>query len=218
MGIRSIMFDLDGTLIDSAPDIQSCLVEAFFRVMRIRLHFDVRTYLGPTIFDIIKVIPPYVDDINAFKVEKEFRSLYDNSGFKQTIPYQGVNELIDFLNQVGIEIFIVTNKPIIASRLIVDRYFDGEVTIATPDSSRELGILSKTEMIAFLINKENLPLESILFVGDTAGDVIAAHANGVRAIGVSYGYGDIDELYASQPDFIIDDLMQLKPLIRFLEG
>lgn len=218
MGINSVMFDLDGTLIDSAADVQSCLVEAFYKALGVTLHFNIRPYLGPTISNIIKAIKPFISEDNVFEIEKVFRSLYNNCGFKKSMPYDGVNDILEFINQAKLKIFVVTNKPIIPSRSIINRYIGWELEIVSPDCYPASGILSKSEMIALLIRRHSLQSKEVLFVGDTAGDIMAAHMNGVRAVGVLYGYGDKDDLYASKPDFIIDDLMQLKPLISSLEG
>lgn len=218
MFINTVMFDLDGTLIDSAVDIQNCLKEAYDRVLAIDLKFDVRPYLGPTITNMIKAITPNIADDKVIEIEKLFRQLYDNCGFQQSIPYKSAIDILEFFYQTGIKIYIVTNKPKIPSRSIISKYITWDLEIVSPDYCTATGILSKKEMIALILNKYDIQAEEALFVGDTAGDILAAHSNGVRAVGVSFGYGDKKALYESQPDFITDELLKLKPIVKLLEG
>lgn len=218
MKIKAIMFDLDGTLIDSAPDIQTCLEMAYTNTLDKPLTVNIRNHLGPRIFEIIKALSPDLDIESVNSIEQNFRTYYDNCGFKKTIPFKDAQYIINFLKQMGIEVFVVTNKPARPVQLIVDKYWSSAIKSFSPDSLSSEAVLSKPQIIAFIMKAYSYKSNEVLFVGDSANDIKAAHSEGVKAAAVTYGYGNKTALYESKPDFIIDDLLQLKTIINNWRG
>lgn len=210
--IQNIIFDFDGTLGDSSEDIIESLHLAFDAVS-ISLPESVSflpTHIGPPIRDIILSLMPELDAKSVDKIAKRFRHIYDNGSFDKTQLYNGVRDLLPKLREKNIRLFIATNKPARPTRNILTKLdINCFVEIATPDVI-EGRLLSKPNMISYLITKWELNTDRTIMVGDSPADVIAAHKNKILPIAVSYGYSNRNQLEKSKPYCIIDDIMQLQ--------
>ena len=200
--IHHWFFDLDGTLARTGEDIVLAWKGALRDLGRDLSRFDEVFSIGPTLE---KVVYELYDDATPELVQQllaKFKPLYDESGFPNTVPYDGVPELLTGLKARGARIYIVTNKrhaPTqgIARKLGWDAVFDG---IWSYDSFPEK--YKKPDLLARLIRELDIRPEDAVMVGDTRGDVDAGKANGLKTIGVSYGYGSRTELVGA--DVILD--------------
>ena len=210
--IQNIIFDFDGTLGDSSEDIIDSLYLAFDAVS-VSLPESVSflpTHIGPPIRDIILSLMPELDAKSVNKIAKQFRHIYDNGTFEKTQLYNGVKRILHKFREKNIQLFIATNKPAGPTRNILAKFdINCFVEIATPDVV-EGSLLSKYNMISYLITKWELNTAKTIMVGDSPDDVIAAHKNKILPIAVSYGYSNRDQLEKSKPCCIIDDIMQLQ--------
>lgn len=211
--INNILFDLDGTLVDSAGDIIDCLQKAYSVVSPTGNVIIKRTFIGPPLFDVIKLATPDITKDEADVVIKEFRISYDNSDFPKTIAYEGVHDLILKLNYDGIKLFIVTNKPLVPTSKILKKiskeYFSD---VITPDCIPGAN-MDKTQMISHLIKKWNLNKKDSIMIGDSDGDVRAAQVNGIASVAVLSGYGDKGSIAAVNPDYVIERVSLLCGLL-----
>lgn len=195
-------FDLDGTLARTGEDIIIAWKGALRDLGRDLSRFDEVFSIGPTLE---KVVYELYDDATPELVQQllaRFKPLYDESGFPNTVPYDGVPGLLAGLKARGARIYIVTNKrhaPTqgIAKKLGWDTLFDG---IWSYDSLQEK--YKKPDLLARLIRELGVRPEDAVMVGDTKGDVDAGKANGLATVGVSYGYGSREELAGA--DVIFD--------------
>ncbi len=203
MKIENVMFDLDGTLIDSAGDIVECL-EAAFRAAEVTERLPiVRARLGPPLAEIIAAVAPGLDRETTDRVIGNFRKLYDNSRFRRTHLKVGVSDTLDHLCKRGKGVFLVTNKPALPTKKIIEKLnVDVFTDIMTPDA-RPGSSLGKADMIRILIGRWKLDRGSTLMVGDSASDVHAARDNGIRAAAVTDGYGDAEDIIRSKPDYVL---------------
>jgi len=217
--IRNVLFDLDGTLIDSAEEITDCLNKAF-GVNGLNKFVIDRSHIGPPVQDMILAIAPDLEKNVLNNILKEFRSLYDNSRFLKTRLYNGVTELLEELQNRDIKSFIVTNKPWNPTRAILSKFrMDNFADVICPDID-SAGKLSKSEMIAVIIEKWHLEKSETMMVGDTESDVLSARRNGIVTVALLNGYGDNRRLMESNPDYLINDLNMLHNIlkIRHLRG
>jgi phosphoglycolate phosphatase len=185
----NIIFDLDGTLIDSSMDILEALKFSYEKN-----HIDYpenlinTSLIGPPIRDIIKNLTPAVKDDEIALLISEFRQTYDFCSFENTIVYEGIRELLSELKKEGKKIFIATNKPLKAVNRLLNlldmNIFDDIVTIDSINNKPH----NKAEMLNFLIEKWNLIHNITIMVGDTVDDMNAAILNGITPISVLYGY------------------------------
>ena len=192
MTTQWFFFDLDGTLADSLPGLQASIAEALASGGRTLTTTDLRPYIGPGIRTILKSLDPGLSDADLDGMERCFRASYDVRGVRNTLLFDGVKSTLDALHSAGAELFIVTNKPKLATTNLVEMYGLGQLFRETVSrNSREPAYASKSEMLVDLIKRHAVDCTRAVMVGDTAEDMHAAREAGVRFAFVEYGYGEI---------------------------
>lgn len=189
---KIILFDLDGTLTDSGEGITKCVKLALdhFHIPVESLD-SLRYFVGPPLRDsFVKAGVPEDQVEEAIAV---YRSRYTNVGLFENVPYPGIRELLEKLTAQGHRLFVATSKPEemavrVLQKFDLFRYFQ-RVCGATMDKSRD----SKSAVIAYLLESAGNG-ENAIMVGDTAFDVIGAAEHGISTIGVSWGYGNVEEM------------------------
>ena len=122
-----------------------------------------------------------------------YRSRYIPTGMFENSPYPGVKELLETLKGDGYTLYVATSKPEEMSVTILEKfglasYFD-RICGASTDTSRS----TKDAVIAYLLESSGAK-EDMVMVGDTIYDVLGAKAHGIPAVGVSWGYGSVEEM------------------------
>ena len=193
MGSRHFLFDLDGTLIDSAPSILECyrqVLDQFFIKPKLPLENNL---IGPPLGPTLRLISGISDEKLIAEMTAAFKSHYDITGVDQSIAYPGINELLQKLHTQNQKLYIVTNKRISAAHKIIDflnwsAYFDG---IYAQDAFNP-SLPSKAAVIEHVLSTHRISKTDALYVGDRIEDGEAAHANGLKFAWVDWGYGDPD--------------------------
>jgi phosphoglycolate phosphatase len=127
----------------------------------------------------------------------------------ENVIYPGVYPSLRRIKAAGIRVFLATSKPKVFAKQILNHFnltpfFDGVY------GSELNGHLSdKGELVAHIIDNENLDTKVTLIVGDRSYDIIGGKKNGIMTVAVSYGYGTWEELTSSKPDFIFDTISDL---------
>ena len=200
------IFDLDGTLVDSASDICGAIQE----VLAVRGRTDVadahlRKYIG-------RHLLPMFYDLGFQESEIEpmiahYRRIYPQRKHAMTAPFPGVAET---LAQLGGRKSTATIKSTANTRIVLEQFgllqhFDH---VQGTD-----GFPAKPEPDVILRSLERFDVDPrhCLFVGDSAADMEAGKRAGVRTCGARYGYGDVAEMARWEPDYWIDDLRQMVP-------
>ena len=189
---KTILFDLDGTLTDSGEGIINCAVLALEHYgLPIPSREEMRTFVGPPLHE--SFIRHGVPADQAEEAIRIYRSRYIPIGAYENTPYPGVRELLETLKAQGHTLFVATSKPEEMSVKILEhfdlaKYFD-RICGASMDTSRS----SKEAVIAYLIDL-NGRADNMVMVGDTKFDIIGAKAHGIPGIGVSWGYGKVEEM------------------------
>jgi phosphoglycolate phosphatase len=201
---RAILLDLDGTLIDSRPGIAaSC--EAALRALGHTPDpsFDVTPLIGPPMPQVIgRLLERYGDDRVDAGIAA-YRAHYGETGLHLATIYPGIVDALPLLS-ASAHCFVVTSKRSIYAQRIVESlglavWFRG-VYGTEPDGSLD----DKADLIAAVLRAEALDARDTVMVGDRLHDVLGAHANGLRAIGVLWGYGSRAELESAGADALAD--------------
>lgn len=200
--VDNLVFDLDGTLIDSVPGIGSSLAEAFLSIGRTMPAADLRRSIGPPIGVISRRLEPSLSEDEVVSIEKAYRTSYDTNGWRQTVPFSGVAETLQVLHRSRYRLFVVTNKPRIPSEKILLQLglLSLFQSICTRDT-RTPPFSSKAEMLNDVMQQHKLNPASTVMIGDTSEDGEAAEANGIRFIYASYGYGSPTHAHLTIHDF-----------------
>ena len=195
MDKKLILFDLDGTLTDSGEGITKSVKLALDHFgIPVESLDDLRYFVGPPLRD--SFLKAGVPEDRIEEAITVYRSRYTTVGKFENIPYPGIPEMLTQLKAQDYQLCVATSKPETMSVEILDKfelshYFD-EICGATLDKSRD----SKSAVIAYLLEKTGSSNNAIM-VGDTAFDVIGAAEHGIPTIGVSWGYGSMEEMIAS---------------------
>jgi len=193
-GFQALVFDLDGTLIDSAPGISASLKAAFNSAGRSMPGAEVRSVIGPPIGVIARKIDPTLTDAEVKLIEQEYRSSYDSEGWRETVAFDGVVETLSRLHAAGWRLFVVTNKPSVPTgKILALLKIESALEAVFSRDSRTPRYASKTEMLADLMAIHKLEPGSTAMVGDTQEDGEAALANRLQFVHVSYGYGTVSD-------------------------
>ena len=204
---KTIIFDLDGTLTDSGEGILNC-VELALRHFNLPIpdRQALRVFVGPPLHETFLKFG--VAEENVEEAVAVFRSRYTTVGKFENTPYPGVHTMLCTLKDQGYTLLIATSKPEnmaveILEKFELAQYFD-RICGATLDRSR----ISKEDVIEYLL-KRNGTAENMIIVGDTAFDVLGAAAHGIPTIGVSWGYGSVEEMQNAGAVAIADSMEEL---------
>ena len=212
---RLAMFDLDGTLLDSVPDLAAAVDRMLAALGRPPAGAErVRLWVGNGARVLVRrALAGRLDHAGVDETETEralelFMAAYAEC-HALTRVYPGVVETLDRLQAAGVLLALITNKPQrFLPGLLADQGLDGYFqwlvggdTLAQqkPDPAALFWVTDKAGVVA----------ADALFVGDSRNDVRAAHAAGVTCVALSYGYNHGEPIAAERPALVLDDLRQL---------
>jgi phosphoglycolate phosphatase len=209
-GVRALVFDLDGTLVDSKLDLVLA-VNATLEHMGCDPipHEDIGDYVGRGAAVLIRrVLGPNANDDDAARGLEYFLKYYREHMLDNTVPYPGVREALESLK--ALPMAVLTNKPVRFSQAILhglklSPYFRA----VYGGNSFETKKPDPLGMNTLLRELEVAPQEAMI-VGDSDVDVMTGRNSGAWSCGVTYGLG-LDSLRACPPDLMVDNLIDLAP-------
>ena len=189
-----VYFDLDGTLTDPYEGITKCFLYALDKLGFPHPSEEYQlSCIGPPLYE---TFPPLVGEELTRKAVDLYRERFDEIGWLENIPYDGIHDALASVADSGSVLYVATSKPRIAAGRIIEHFEMGQyferVFGCELDGTRS----NKTDLLAYALD-ENPAASSRTMIGDRKHDLIGAIANGIRPIGVSYGYGSTDELTAA---------------------
>jgi len=216
---QMILIDVDGTLVDSVPDLAWCVDEMMKAIGREPYGEEkVRDWVGNGVERLVRraligQLDGEPDDAEFEKAYPLFLDLYADNTSKRSSLYPGVQEGLDYLQDAGYSLGCVTNKaeqftlPLLQDLGIYD-YFGIVVAgdtlpVKKPDPTP---LLYAAEFFG-------ATPEQSLMIGDSKSDVTAARAAGFRIICMSYGYNHGEDIRIYEPDTVIDSMVELKDLL-----
>lgn len=212
---QGLIFDLDGTLVDSLPGIAASLNHALETCGFPGHPLEaVRRFIGNGSWVLAKrALPEGSADEVIGGVEQVFKAHYDGHWAEGTVVYEGVTELLADLKWKGHGLAVLSNKPHAFTTVIVERLFPG-VVFNTVFGQRS-GIPHKPDPAGLheIVKAFGLPAGDCLLVGDSTIDLETARRGGIRSVAVTWGYHDRDVLEAAGPDFLADDPAALAGVI-----
>jgi phosphoglycolate phosphatase len=199
-----VLLDLDGTLTDSKAGI----IASYGAALRALGHepdpaIDLTYVVGPVMTDVMGEVLAHYGDTRVTEAIAAYREHYGAVGLFENAVYDGVGDLLAGLRAAGCRICLATSKRTVFARPILERfglagYFDG-IYGSEPDGTLD----HKPELIAHILAREGIAASDAIMVGDRRYDISGAHANGVRAIGVLWGYGGRAELEQAGADRLV---------------
>lgn len=212
---KYVLFDLDGTLNDPYEGITSCIKYALESVgIDENDPQKLRSYIGPPLRNTFSLYG--FDEEKCEELVKKYREKFLVTGIHQNVTYEGTVEMLKSLHEHGCKISLASCKPEKACRIILEekgmaKYFDA-VCGATEDKTLDtkpaiIGVALKR----LGVNKDEL--DQVYMVGDRDMDMIGAHENKVKAVGVLFGYGGEKELTEAGADYLINHPSELIEIV-----
>ena len=214
---RLVMFDLDGTLIDSVPDLAAAVDRMLLEMGRPPAGLEaVRHWVGNGAQVLVRRAlagdqeHQSVDDDEAERGLELFMQAYADS-HELTVVYPGVRDTLKWLSKQGVEMALITNKPErfvgpLLDQMKIGRHFRWIIGGDTLPQKKP-----DPAALLFVMQMANVSPEQSLFVGDSRSDVQAAKAAGVQCVGLTYGYNHGRPITDESPNLVIDDLRALLP-------
>jgi len=214
-----ILLDLDGTLIDSVPDLAFC-VDAMMKQLGLPIHGEdkVRNWVGNGIERFVRralvgALEGEPDEALFQRAFPIFLQLYAENTSQRSIVYSGVRDALDYMQAVGYPLGCVTNKAgsfteTLLQDLRLRDYFD---LVISGDSLPK----KKPDPLPLLHAAKELgakPAQSLM-IGDSVNDVRAARSAGFQVVCVSYGYNHGRDIGEAEPDLVVDSLLELTAFI-----
>lgn len=203
--VNAVVFDLDGTLLDTLPDLVE-LTNATLRSCGYpeRTHDEILGFVGSGVKALIRLaVPPEASDEVVEEASERWKQLYPEYGYKLTQPYPGVKAMLARLKERGIKLAVLSNKFDGAVREVVEAFlpdcFDS-VHGESPEFPRKPDPTGLNKLLAEI----GVSAEHCVFVGDSSNDTRVARAAGAYAIGVTWGYNDVATLRDNGADLIVD--------------
>lgn len=209
---RTILFDLDGTLTDSAEGVINCAIVALkYFGLPIPQREEMSFMVGPPLRDSFLRLGVKEEDVEL--AVELYRQRYVPTGMFENTPYPGIKSMLAALKETGHKLLVATSKPEGMATAILEKfqlapYFD-LICGASMDNTRD----SKDKVIAYLLEKTG-GADDYIMVGDTAFDVEGAAVNGIPTIGVSWGYGKVEDMVATGAKAIAHSPAELLELLR----
>lgn len=211
--IRNVLFDLDGTLVDSKKGIFLSIKYALDKMgIETPPEKELMPFLGPPlVYSFEHFIGMSQED--AIRATALYREFYKPEGMFEFSLYPGVETMLKKLTHSGKHLYLATSKPeVYAIEILkkagIDRYFTAVCGALLP-SGRD----DKVEIITHLLTTQSLSLEDTVMVGDRFYDIEGAHKVGMAAIGVTYGFGSEKELNRAGADAIAQGCKDLTSII-----
>jgi phosphoglycolate phosphatase len=201
----NVLIDLDGTLTDSRPGIVASIQHA----LRALGHqapeaLALQKYIGPPLHAAFRELLPVNTDADVARAIAAYRERYVAIGMFENAVYAGVLDSLELLRERGARLFVATSKPqVFAQRILehfeLNHYFD-KIYGSELDGQRT----DKIDLIAHVLAQSQLQKAQTVMVGDRHHDIVGAMTNGVRAVGVLWGYGSRTELSGAGAETLLE--------------
>jgi len=208
---NTIFFDLDGTLTDSKIGITKCAQYALAKFgIEIENISELEFFIGPPLKDTFLNHYKF-DEKKTKKAIEFFRERFSTVGLYENEVYPGIKPLLEKLKKNNKKIFVTTSKARVFAKKIIE-YFELDQYFELIIGAELDGTLDdKKDIIEYALKQvdKNIDKSKVIMVGDRIYDIEGAKSNNIASIGVSYGYGSMDEIKNANPDFIVGSVGEL---------
>ena len=203
--IRTVLFDLDGTLTDSGLGITNAAMYALKQMgYEVPAREELYKFIGPPLHGSFRKFYG-MDEPTSVEAVRQFRVYYNEmGGILENEVYEGVVEMLRDLKNAGLRLMIATSKPEHAAIRVMHHFsldeFVPDIIGGRDDDSRN----TKGKVIAYALREYGVDPATAIMVGDREHDVLGATENSIPCIGVTWGYGDRPELEQAGAAVVFD--------------
>ena len=213
MAFRHVIFDLDGTILDTLEDLaQACNYTCALHGWPEFTTDQYRYKVGNGMLKLVERFMPaeYAGDARMFELAlAEFRAYYAEHKEDHTAPYPGIIPMLDALRSEGVSLAVLTNKDHAAAVPLVERFFGSNRFALVQGRVDRFAPKPDPAITRFVLDQLQADPASTLYVGDSNVDILCGHNAGLRAAGVSWGFRGRAELASAGADYIVDTPAEL---------
>ena len=212
---KNVLFDLDGTLTDPAEGILNSIRHSltYYPEITVPNRDILEKFIGPPLWEsYVKYCG--MDKETAEEAVEHYREYFRPTGIFENKLYGGIPELLRELKASGVNVRLATSKPDVFAHRILDHFGIAECFTSVQGSALDGSLVKKEDVIAKIITEtEGITASNTVMIGDTAFDVRGARANGIPAIGVTYGYGSTAEIADAGAFMIVKSVEELAMIL-----
>ena len=210
MKYRLVIFDLDGTLLDTLEDLYKSIKAALKKSgLPPRTREEVKSFIGNGVPKLIaRSVPEGCSDEVREKVYADFTAHYALHCADHTKPYDGITELLSCLRQEGISLAVVSNKDDYAVKSLCDQYFHG-VFDAAVGGRADVRKKPAPDTVNEVLKELDIPASDAVYIGDTGVDIETARNAGMPCISVTWGFRSIDHLKENNAQIMVNSSEEL---------
>lgn len=213
----AVFFDLDGTLTDPKPGITECIRHALRGLGRVVPDVDELLWcIGPPLPKTFATLLDTSDPALVARAMTLYRERFGTVGLFENTLYPGIPEAVAAVRDTGAATYVMTSKPHIYATRIVEHFGLTALFDSVYGSELDGTRVEKTDLIAYALVQERLDPARVVMIGDREHDAIGARRNGIRVIGVTYGYGSEVELRREGAEMIAPSPTSIPGLVARL--
>ncbi|MFL0195168.1 HAD family hydrolase [Clostridium sp. WILCCON 0269] len=214
MKYECILFDLDGTLTDSATGITNSVIYALEKYdIKVDNRNELNKFIGPPLRDSFESYCGFSKEQAKTAVEY-YREYYRKKGIFENLVYNGIEDLLKTLKYNNKTLVVATSKPQVFAQQVLERFDIAEYFTYIAGSNLDGTRIKKDEVIQYALESCSIiNLSKVIMIGDREHDINGAKKVGIDSIGVLYGYGDRDELEKAGADFIVNTVLDIEKLL-----
>ncbi|MGM9857818.1 MAG: HAD family hydrolase [Bacilli bacterium] len=215
--IRAVVFDLDGTLLNTIDDINDSLNYALEQngFSPITLE-DTKRYIGNGVSMLIHralASSPH-NEIQEANIKDCYSLEYTERKTNKTNVYYGIKELIEYLQENEIKMAVLSNKDHSDTTEIIEKYFGNNVFDVVVGKQKGFPTKPDPSLLFEVLSQLHVHHEEVIYVGDSEADMEVANNANLKKIGCAYGYRNTDILNIYNPDFVVNSPLDIIQIIK----
>lgn len=209
--MKNLFFDFDGTIANTQEGVINALKYMANELSMKDLGEDTyKKFIGPALPDSLEKYYPDFSKNDYPKAIKTYQSYYNDKGIYQLELYPNMKKILSKLKDSGYNLYVSSVKPeslikILIPHLELSDYFSGLYGASDDEITRN----SKQAILKYGLDLSNAKPQDSLMIGDRMTDMQGGIANNVHTLGITYGFGDHDELSESGAEFIVDSVNEI---------
>ncbi len=214
---KLVIFDLDGTLLNTIGDLAACCDQTLEKhALPTHSYEEYTSFIGNGILRLVERAIPQELRTDEFiaELKAEFVELYTKNIAIHTKPYADIIKLLDRLQHKDIAIAVASNKFQAGCDKLIRHYFPDHRFVAILGQRPNIPLKPSPDIVREIIQRTSYTPDKILFVGDSGVDIHTAAAAGVDSVGVTWGFRSREELDQSGAKHIIDSPLELLELLQ----